>query len=96
EPAWDTEHAPDVRIFNRVGFRKQDSEGNWTYYVLPEQWKAVVCKGFDAGMVAEKLRELGALDCDKGKATKNVRIPGMGKRRVYALTARILGSDDHE
>ena len=86
----------DVRIYDRVGFRKQDSNGSWTYYIMPEQWKDEVCKGLDAGMIAGIMRDKGFTDCDKGEATKTVRIPSVGKMRFYVLTSRILVSSDVE
>ncbi|MEI6558514.1 MAG: DUF927 domain-containing protein [Rhodospirillaceae bacterium] len=84
----------DVRIYDRVGFRQQDEAGNWTYYVLPEQWRKQVCKGFDAAIIAKVLRDKGFMDCDRGEPNKSVRIPGVGKMRFYVLNSRILGGSD--
>ncbi|MBF0562417.1 MAG: DUF927 domain-containing protein [Alphaproteobacteria bacterium] len=86
----------DIRIYDRVGFRRQDEAGNWTYYILTEQWRNEVCKGFDAGMIAEALRDMGIIDCDKDETSKTVRIPGVGKQRFYVLTPRILGGTNGE
>ena len=96
EPVWDDDYQrSDVRIINRVGFRKKDACGDWTYYILPESWRGEVCKGFDARIVAETLRDQGMLDGEVGKTSKVVRIHNVGKMRVYVLSPRILaGFDD--
>ena len=93
----------DVRIYDRVGFRQQNEDGNWIYYVMPEQWRLQVCKGIDARMVAKVLRDKGFMDCDKGKLYKSVRVPGVSKsvrvpgvsdNKFYVLNPSILGGSD--
>jgi uncharacterized protein (DUF927 family) len=40
----------EPRTINRAGFRRQvpDSSGEWEYLILPQMWKAEICKGLDA------------------------------------------------
>lgn len=49
------------------------------YLVLPEQFRAVVCKGFDANVVARVLRSRGHLVHEDKRLTNKVRLPGMGR-----------------
>ena len=64
EPAWATRRPGRLR-WRMAGTPATDgrtapasggptTEGNWTYYVLPECWAAEVCKGLDAGRVARR------------------------------------------
>jgi hypothetical protein len=58
---------------------------------LLESWsRRRVCAGFDSKMVLGNLRAQGYLDHDHGRLDNSVRLPGVGKTRVYAIKARIL------
>lgn len=88
-------HRPDVRIINRVGFRRLDDDGAWTYYVTPEAWKKEVCKGMDPKLVAKVLLAKGYLEPGHGgKASRTVSIPGMGKPRVYVVLPSLMASEE--
>jgi len=83
------------RTINRAGFRCADAENNWTYYVLPEVWAAEVCKGFDHHAVARALAERGFLQKGDGRnLTASVRVPGVGKTRLYAVTSALLAGEE--
>jgi uncharacterized protein (DUF927 family) len=90
--------ASDVaRTVNRAGFRRRVGvDGDrWEYLILPETWKAEVCKGLDAKRTADLLaaRKLLTGGTERHRAA-SVNILGEGKRRVYILSGDILGDDD--
>lgn len=80
---------PSRPTVNRAGFRRATPEGD-EFFVLPEVFRVEVCAGFDAGAVARALAEAGALKVDTdGGSTRNERLPGIGKARVYRVTPAI-------
>jgi uncharacterized protein (DUF927 family) len=92
--------APDVaRTINRAGWRRrvpgaEGQGGRWEYLILPETWKAEVCKGLDAKRTAELLAGRGLLvgGTERHRAAI-VRIPNEGTPRVYRVSGAILGED---
>ncbi|MGE3745392.1 MAG: DUF927 domain-containing protein [Sphingomonadaceae bacterium] len=87
-----TEYEP--RIINRAGFW-QSVDGLREYLILPEVWRTEVCAGVDATRVARVLAGKGMLRTDAaGKYSLSRNLPGMGKSRVYVVTAEIFGGDD--
>jgi uncharacterized protein (DUF927 family) len=82
---------------NRVGFRrKQNSDdgeaGAWEYLILPEAWKAEVCKGFNAARIADEMIKRKLMR--QGELRKNgkhrpkvvVRVPGEKSQRYYIVS----------
>ncbi|WP_394788767.1 DUF927 domain-containing protein [Rhodoferax sp.] len=64
------------------------------YYVLPEVFKAEVCKGFDPAVVCRVLVEQGCLHApEPGRFSTTARLPGMGKVRCYRVKASIFELD---
>ncbi len=57
---------PDMQCINRAGFRERTEQGT-TYYILPESFKAEVCKGISAQRTAKLLAEKGILQKGDGK-----------------------------
>jgi uncharacterized protein (DUF927 family) len=89
---------PDVaRTINRAGYRRRVGDGDgerWEYLVLPETWKAEVCKGLDAKRTAGLLAARGWLfGATPRNRSATVDISGEGKRRVYRVSGAILGDD---
>jgi len=84
--AW--EQDPD-RVVNRAGFRKQ-AAGGWEYYVLPEQWRAELARGFDASALAFAMIERGLMTGEVGKSSARVKVRGQ-QMRVYHVLSKILG-----
>ncbi len=82
----------ETRVINRAGFRRKDDDGHWEYFVLPEAWKSEVCAGVDAGALAKALVQRGLLVPDKsdGKPQARHKLPGMGTKRCYHLSAQIV------
>ncbi|WP_151713469.1 DUF927 domain-containing protein [Acinetobacter bereziniae] len=87
----DTDHIE--RINNRVGYWKIEN-GEKVFYVLLEQFKNEICKGFDSRKVAKVLLSNELLEHDIGKNTKAVRLPSRSKvMRVYVIKESILSLD---
>lgn len=81
------------RINNRVGYWKIEN-GEKIFYVLPEQFKNEICKGYDSRKVAKALLAYSLLEHDTGKNTKTVRLPNRSKAiRVYAVKESIFSWD---
>jgi uncharacterized protein (DUF927 family) len=80
-------------VNNRLGFRKKDSD-KWEYWVLPETWREVFCKGFDPTQVAEWMEKRGMLRKPRGeKGYQSKKDLGEGRtklKRVYVLTSDVL------
>lgn len=85
---------PDVdnieKIINRVGYWKMEN-GEKLFYVLPEQFKNEVCKGYESKKVAKALQAYNLLEHDTGKTSKTVRIPSKKNAvKVYAVKEAIF------
>jgi putative DNA primase/helicase len=85
-----------ARTINRAGFRRRTDDGDaWEYLILPETWKAEVCKGLDARQTADMLAGRGLLvGSTKRHRSVLVRIPTEGSRRVYVVSGAILGDEN--
>lgn len=80
------------KTIQRAGFRRATSDGRTEYFVFPEAYKSDICAGMDARFVTKTLIENELLNVDnRGKPQIDIRLPGMGKMRVYHLTADIMG-----
>ena len=85
---------PAATCINRVGFRRELSEGT-EFYILPESFKAEVCKGYSHMHAAAVLLDKGLLmRGDSGSLTRRppVDLPEFGRKRCYTL--RIGGGAD--
>jgi uncharacterized protein (DUF927 family) len=81
----------ESRVINRAGFRRKDDDGHWEYFVLPEAWKSEVCAGQDARALAKELQRRGFLvPGSDGKPQSTHKLPGMGSKRCYHLSAQIV------
>jgi putative DNA primase/helicase len=81
---------PDAMCVNRVGFR-QAMEGGTAYSILPESFKAEVCKGHDAKRAAAVLLERGILLPGEGRnlmRKPSAPLPGYGRKRCYVLAVK--------
>ena len=98
------DHAP--KTINRAGFRKlrnaEDENGQAIYevgervketefYVLPEVFLSVVCKGHDRKTVCRLLVDRGYLKMEGESFTRKERLPGIGNARCYRITPKLLG-----
>ena len=82
----------EAKIINRAGFRRKADDGRWEYFVLPEVWKSEVCAGQDTRALARELQQCGFLVPDKGdgKLAARHKLPGLGTKRCYHLSAKIV------
>ena len=71
-----------------------DESDRWVYYILPEAWKSVVCKGRDPELIAKVMVDRGFLQTDgQGKRSVSRTLPGLGKTRVYEIDPSFLSAD---
>lgn len=63
------------------------------YMILPEAWRADICKGFDPKAVAELLRRRGHLRHEKDRLMNKRRLPGMGLTGVYHVKSSIFNDE---
>ncbi len=92
---WDAD-AKERPTINRAGFRKQSDNGT-EFFVLPETFKAELCRGFDHRAVGRALIEAGAVQPDSdGSVTRKERLPGLGKgtARCVRILPAIWGDSD--
>jgi putative DNA primase/helicase len=79
--------APTAICINRVGFRRSAENGT-EFMILPESFRAEVCKGFNPRRAATILCEKGLLIPGDGKNLPRrppCDLPGFGRRRCYTL-----------
>lgn len=76
---------------HRVGFKRRSPSDGYTYFVLPEAFKAELCQGFNVERATQVLKAHGWLEPDsQGKSTQKPRLPGFGKpTRCYVFTAKM-------
>lgn len=80
-------------INNRVGYWKIEN-GEKVFYILAEQFKKEICKGYDSRKVTKALLAYDLLQHDTEKSTKTVRLPTRSKAiRVYAVKESIFSWD---
>lgn len=91
--AWE-DGAEDIRIQNLAGFRRSAGDGV-EFYVTPEAWPEIAA-GFDGKALAAVLAERGLLlKPETGQhRSKVLRVPGHGRRRLYHISAELLGVPD--
>lgn len=104
--SWDTNMGVqdfDRPTINRAGFRKKSLHGQnvlterTEYFVFPESFRTEVCAGLNSRDVVNVLMQHGLLVTGSdGKAQKSVRLPGIGTKRMYHLSADIMGTIQEE
>jgi putative DNA primase/helicase len=89
--------------YNRVGYRKfviehadaDKTSGDWHYYVLPQQWKNEICRGFDPRGIAQALSARGyLLRSEKGKLTSKLLTPDGPRIPTYHLSPRLFSQGE--
>ncbi|MCP5291909.1 MAG: DUF927 domain-containing protein [Burkholderiales bacterium] len=86
-------HAP--KTLNRAGYRKPANDGLAEYLVLPETFRAEVCKGFDYRDVFKLLSSKGYVKSDGGRNLfSRASLPLEGRVRVAHILPSIWGDDD--
>jgi uncharacterized protein (DUF927 family) len=83
---------PNDHVHDRAGFRKETADGRTEYYVLREVFRNEISKGYDPVWLVKVLVDAGLLVTDsQGKATRDERLPTLGKQRVYRFSPNITG-----
>ena len=83
------------KVINRARFRKLDEDKLWEFYVLPEAWRAEVCKGFDATAIAKAMiAKEWMISGDAEHNTSKPRVPGHGPTRVYRVVSSFLAGEE--
>jgi uncharacterized protein (DUF927 family) len=84
--------AGEVRINNRVGFRRRDKSDRWEYFVLPEAFKTDLCTGLDTRLMAREMIARGFMLPDKrdGKPQAREYLPGLRSKRCYHITGAFM------
>ena len=78
---------PDATCINRVGFRRNAGAGT-EFYILPESFRAEVCKGVNHRRAASVLLDRGMLlpgDSRSYTRRPSFDLPGFGRKRCYVL-----------
>jgi uncharacterized protein (DUF927 family) len=84
--AW--EQDPE-RVVHRAGFRKKTPAG-WEYYVLPEQWRGELARGYDSSALAFAMIERGLMVAGEGGKSAAVLKVGGQTMRAYRVLPKIL------
>jgi uncharacterized protein (DUF927 family) len=67
------------------------------YLILPEVWRADVCKGFDPSAVARLMLDRGYLRANREgdrAPTVKITVPGVGQRRVFHVLPEFMEADE--
>lgn len=74
------------RVINRVGYYRQQPDGQRQFLVMPESFQREICSGLDHKMAEKELLDRGWIERGgDGRATQKLR----GLSRVYVFTQRI-------
>jgi uncharacterized protein (DUF927 family) len=84
---------PDRPVIKRAGWRRRRSDDRDEYLIAPEVWRELCHEaGIDPAEAGRTLRAEGFLDAGDGKnLTSTVRLPGVGKIRVYRVLPDLMG-----
>lgn len=78
---WDKQ-SDDRPTHNRVGFKREE-DGGMRFYVLPQSYRAELCKGHDPKTVTAILLKHGLIEPGKdGRPTQLVRLPNYEKNNA--------------
>lgn len=85
---------PARPVINRAGWRKRMDDGTELYLFASDTWRAEVCAGLDGSQVARTLLARGHLERGEGNnLPRQIRIPGVGKPRLYHVRSSILTAE---
>jgi uncharacterized protein (DUF927 family) len=85
-------HHTNGHVHDRAGFRKKTQDGRTEYFLFSEVYRQEVSKGYDPVWLGKALVAHGMLMPDsQGRATRQERLPTLGKQRVYRFSPNITG-----
>lgn len=86
----DVSATADQRINNRAGFYRPGRSGGREFLVLPEAFRAEMCKGRDSRATERFLIAKGWIEPGPDRTTQKVRLPSIATTtRVYVFTAKL-------
>jgi len=74
------------KIANRLGWRIENEEHNWEYYVTTTGFHEM-CQGYPFSQIAKSLIEKGFMTGGKNTPTITKSIAGYKKQRLYCFSA---------
>lgn len=81
------------KVFDLAGYR---DELKAVFYFTPQGFKEA-CGGVDPRTVARELKAKGHLrTSENGRLTEKIVVPGMGRPRLYSISAKILDDEAEE
>ncbi|MDF2529558.1 MAG: hypothetical protein K0Q57_438 [Gammaproteobacteria bacterium] len=81
---------PDDRLNERLGFKRKDEQGHYTFYIFPDAINKII-EGNNRKQALQILVEAGWLQQDsQGKNSCSLNLPGIGNRRVYVILSKAL------
>jgi putative DNA primase/helicase len=96
----DDDHAP--KTMNRAGWRRavKDPTGElvaWEWFILPEVFRAEVCKGYSHTAALALLKGAGHLvPAASGRYDRRESPPGAAKCNLYRIKSSVLSEHDEE
>ena len=81
------------RWIDRLGFSETRDNEEMAFYVLPEQFKAEVIKGYSVRTAVVALQKAGVLLRGPDRVTVKKRVPGLGATWCYELVIPSEGGE---
>lgn len=82
------------KTINRAGFRRVTDDGRKVFFNFPAAYRTEICAELDPNFVAPVLIKNWFQAADgNGDPYKEIRLPGIGRKRVYHLTADFIGGE---
>ena len=91
---FETFEGSERSVPNRAGFFRPNGAGT-DYYLLPAAWREALA-GHSPGLVAAAMAERGLLKTEDGKHSIRVRVPSIGRLRVYHVPAGAFEASESE
>ncbi|QDQ25991.1 hypothetical protein FNU76_06290 [Chitinimonas arctica] len=92
---WDADPATYSRTINRLGFRRQQTDGAH-FYIFPSSFRNDICRGRDAERILSAMSRRSMLQVSNNpkdrRLTIKQRLPGIGGSNVYHVTPAIFES----
>ncbi|WP_305825830.1 DUF927 domain-containing protein, partial [Massilia brevitalea] len=85
------------KTINRAGFRRATLDDRTEYFIFPEAYRTEVCAGLNPTAATKILVSQGLLAVNgAGKPQVDMRLPGVGKMKIYHLKPEIMGGRSQE
>jgi putative DNA primase/helicase len=74
----------------RAGFKRREKDGTTKFIILPTHMHETILPTTDKKMIRKTLAKCGALEVDGSGQLKSMRLPELGKVRVYIINPEAL------